>query len=377
MDAVPENAGVRDFWGTLEAKPPKPFSLGDVARDTENVPTPPEVAFDRYFRGLNPKQRGVYEGKFDLEQLAPGPLKELLSRLQSGLNFALGNERFVPEHKDHPPFHVDYIRSTQANALAFRHDGYSFIGLTIPLVYESAELCRRLCNSIDLLDALGLSPTEETTEALGAILLKILLFFVVSHEYTHIVHGHPLSEATDSEPINEILTDAQAASLDEQTLEADADSYAIFHIMWNWVGGVERSPALSSLAAESASPSDQDALLFGCIVVAIGAYFVLRPVPQLDAKNIYELRHPPHPVRLNALMETAIAWCRQNRPELENSMKPDRFNFILSIAAGLVWEHDEDKNQNWKSQVAFFQTRDGASYVAELRRRKDAYRAAL
>jgi hypothetical protein len=341
------------------------------------VLTPPDVAFDRYLRGLNPKQQRIYEGRFDLEQLVSGPFKELLLRLQNGLNLALANERSVPEHKDHPPFHVDYIRSTQANALAFRHDGYSFIGLTIPLVNESAELCRRLCNSIDLLDALGLSPTAETSEALGTILLKILLFFVVSHEYTHIVHGHPLSEATDSEPINEILTDGQTASLDEQTLEADADSYAIYHIMWNWIGGVERSPTLSSLAADNASPSEQDALLFGCIVVAIGAYFVLRPVPQLNAKNVYELGHPPHPLRLNSLMETAIAWCKQNRPDLENSMKPDRFNSLLSIVAGLVWEYDEDKTQNWKSQVAFLQTRDGASYVAELRKRKDAYRTAL
>lgn len=348
-----------------------------MARDTVNVPTPPEVAFDRYFRGLNPEQQKLYEGKYDLEQLAPGPLKELLVRLQSGLNFALTNERSVPEHRDHPPFHVDYILSTKANALAFRHDGYSFIGLTIPLVNEVAQLCTRLCNSIDLLSALGLGPTEEISEALGAILLKIVLFFVVSHEYTHIVHGHPLSEVTDSEPLNEVLTDGRAASLDEQTLEADADSYAIYHIMWNWIGGVERSPTLSSLAMDAASTNDQDALLFGCIVVAIGAYFVLRPVPQLDAKNVYELQHPPHPVRLNSLMETAIGWCRQNRSGLEDSMKPERFNSLLSIVAGLVWEFDELKTQNWKSQIAFLQTRDGATYVTELRRRKDAYRASL
>lgn len=348
-----------------------------VARDTVKVPTPPEVSFDRYFRGLNLEERKVYEGKYDLEQLPSGPLKALLVRLQSGLNFALANERAVPEHRDHPPFHVDYIQSAQANALAFRYDGYSFIGLTLPLVNEAARLCTRLCNSVDLLDALGLNPTAETSEALGAILLKILLYFVVSHEYTHIVHGHPLSEATDSGPINEVLPDGRIASLDEQTLEADADSYAIYHIMWNWIRGVERSPTISSLAMGIATENDQDALLFGCIVVAIGAYFVLRPVPELNAKNVYELRHPPHPVRLDSLMQTAVAWCRQNRPGLEDSMKPEQFNSLLSIAAGLVWEYDELRTQNWKSQVAFLQTRDGVSYIAELRRRKDSFRASL
>lgn len=341
------------------------------------MPVPPEVAFDRYFRGLKPEQQKIYEGKYDLDQLGAGPLKVLLLGLQSALNLALANERSVPEHRDHPPFHVDYIKSAEANAMAFRHDGFSFIGLTIPLIEVAGQLCTRLCNSIELLSALGLGLTQDVSEAFGSVLLKILLFFVVSHEYTHIVHGHPLSEATDSQPINEILMGGQVGSLDEQTLEADADSYAIYHVMENWIRGVERSPSITLLNMNCASVDDQDELLFGCIVVAIGAYFVLRPVPELDAKNVYNLRHPPHPVRLNSLMETAIEWCRKNRPGLEDRMKPERFNSLLSIVASLVWEFDELKTQNWGTQVAFLRTRDGASYVAELRRRKDQYRASL
>jgi hypothetical protein len=341
------------------------------------VSTPPEVAFDRYFRGLSPAERKSYEGKFDVEELSSSPLRELLVRLQISLNSALANERAVPEHRDHPPFHMDYIRSDQVNALAFRYDGYSFIGLTIPLVQEAARLCTRLCNSIDLLDALKLNTTEETSEALGAILLKILLYFVASHEYTHIVHGHPLYEPTALWPINEVLPDSRVASLDEQTLEADADSYAIFHVMWNWIGGVERTPTVLSLAMDRAAETDGDALVFGCIVVAIGAYFVLRPVPELNATNIYELRHPPHPVRLDSLMQTAIAWCKQNRPGLEETMKPERFNLLMGIVAGIVWDYDERRAENWTSQVAFLQTREGVSYVRELARRKDSYRASL
>jgi hypothetical protein len=232
----------------------------DVARDTVTVPIPPEVAFDRYLRGLNLVQQKIYEGKYDLEQLESAPLKELLNKLQSALNFALANERSVPEHRDHPPFHVDYIRSTEVNALAFRHDGYSLIGLTIPLIEVAGQLCSRLCNSADLLSALGLSVTQEVSEELGAVLLKILIFFVVSHEYTHIVHGHPLSEATDSQPINEVTMDGRAGSLDEQILEADADSYAIYHIMENWIRGVERSPTISLLKMNSALAEDQDEL---------------------------------------------------------------------------------------------------------------------
>ena len=44
-------------------------------------------------------------------------------------------------------------------------------------------------------------------------------------------------------------------------------------------------------------------------------------------------------------METAIGWCKQNRSGLEDRMRPERFNSLLSIVAGLVWEFDELKTQ--------------------------------
>jgi hypothetical protein len=199
----------------------------DVTRDTVIVTIPPEAAFDRYLRSQNEKDRKKYPGKYDLDQLDSGSLKELLLGLQVVLNLSLASEQQVPEHRDHPPFHVDYIKSTEANAIAFRHDGYSFIGITILLIEVAAQLCARLCNSLDLLHALGLEPTQEVSEALGSVLLEILLFFVVSHEYTHIVHGHPLSEVTESGLIHEFSIGSRTGSFDDQILEADADSYAM------------------------------------------------------------------------------------------------------------------------------------------------------
>jgi hypothetical protein len=341
------------------------------------VPIPPEISFDRYFRGLRPSEQGAYEGKYDLDTVENPNLKDALLRLQRGLNFALGNERSVPEHRDHPPFHMDYVKSDYVNALAFRHDGYSFVGLTMPLIETAFQLCTRLAQSADLLSALGLGFMGKIAEALGAVLFRVMIFFVVSHEYTHIVHGHPLSQADDSMPLNEVQGDDRIADLDAQTLEVDADSYAIYHIMGNYLGGVERAGTVSLLEMTSALVADQDELLFACIVIAIGAYFLLRPVPQLDVESVYKLTHPAQPARLSLLMETAIGWCRQNRPDLERSMSQQRFDFLLSITAGVVWEFDETRNQNWKSQMQFLKTSDGAEYIAKLRKRRDEYRAAL
>ena len=200
---------------------------------------------------------------------------------------------------------------------------------------------------------------------------------MVSHEYTHIVHGHPLSHADDVLPLNEVEGDDRGADLDAQTLEVDADSYAIYHIMGNYIGGAERAGTILLFEVTSAPVTDQNELLFGCIVIAISAYFLLRPVPQLDAENIYKLTHPPQPARLSLLMETAIAWCRQNEPDLERSMSKERFDSLLSIVAGVVWEFDETRSHNWKSQMDFLRTSDGVEYIAKLRKRRDKYRAAL
>ena len=338
---------------------------------------PPEVSFDRYFRGLRHTEQKAYQGKHDLEGLEVPNLKEILLKLQRGLNFALANERHVSEHRDHPPFHVDYIKSDIPNALAFRHDGYSFIGLTIPLITVAMDLCGRLSRSAEVLSKLGLELTEEVSNSLGLVLFRIMVFFIVSHEYTHIVHGHELSEGDDSMPLDEILANGRNGSLEAQTLEADADSYAIYHIMGNWIGGVERPEGLSLLKMESAPGAAQDDLLFTCVVIAIGAYFLLRPVPQLNAENVYKLPHPPQPARLDSLMETAIGWCRQNRPELEKSMQAEKFNALLSSVAGVIWEPDETRSQNWTSQVEFLGSSDGAEYIRKLRASKNEYRASL
>src|SRR5437016_2637653 len=93
---------------------------------------PPEVAFDRYVRDHTP-----YIGKKDLGRLTQPELGSLLSLIQEVLNEGLLNEkRDVPEHVDHPPFHLDYIDSDTANAHAFPHEDYSFIGITMGLIYD-------------------------------------------------------------------------------------------------------------------------------------------------------------------------------------------------------------------------------------------------
>ena len=123
------------------------------------MPVPPEVLFHRYFPRLKSKEdRERYRGKADLDRLPDGPLpRKLLEDVQLMLNAALAAEdRTVPQHVDHDPFHFDYVDSDDPNALAFCCDGYSFLGVTTALLNVLWESASRVAESADLADTLDM-----------------------------------------------------------------------------------------------------------------------------------------------------------------------------------------------------------------------------
>jgi hypothetical protein len=132
-----------------------------------------------------PDRRREYKGKQDLDALG-SPVGEFLTGLQAALNESLRLEKQdVPEHVEHPPFHLDYIDSSVRNAIAFCFEGFSFIGITIPLIYSLWDACIRLSSAERIAELLNVSQTPEQIEALHSVFFRIQLFFVVSHEYTH------------------------------------------------------------------------------------------------------------------------------------------------------------------------------------------------
>jgi hypothetical protein len=110
-------------------------------------------------------------------------LREHLRLIQETFNEALRNEKQgVPEHVDHPPFHVDYVDSSIQNALAFRYEDYSFIAITVPLIYALSNACLLLSKSPTVATLLGVQPSVEEYNALHAVLFSILTWFVLGHE---------------------------------------------------------------------------------------------------------------------------------------------------------------------------------------------------
>src|SRR5882762_3164679 len=194
---------------------------------------PAEVVFDRFFRSewLSPKDRQNYRGKADLSALDPS-LRSLLLKMQAVLNEGLRDEkRDVKGHVEHSPFYLDYVESTIPNALAFRHECFSFIGITIPLVVALWESCTRLSRSEAIVTELGVVVPSESVDQLHVLLFGSQLGFVVVHEFTHHVHGHIPAIGLDAEFLNEILGAAELGNLEKQAQEVDSDGYAVYYVL--------------------------------------------------------------------------------------------------------------------------------------------------
>lgn len=327
---------------------------------------PPEVVFHRFFRSkeLSPTGRQDYKGKKDLDVLQPA-VRSLLASIQEVLNEALRNEKTnIPEHVNHPPFHFDFVDSTIPNALAFRFEDFSFIGITMPLVNMLLDACVRLSRSEAVAAALGIPLTREAYDPIHALLLGSQLGFVVVHEYTHHVHGHLLRRGSDPVFVSEILDSRDSGNLEGQAREVDADGYAVYHVLADLIDGNRRKQALGLLRLEEQKDSVQDEALFSSFVVAVGAFLFARAPSTVDNAKIYQLTHPPQAARMNFILHFAINWCGQNRLGLEAYMTKDRFQILMRAVATATW--GLNGGADWSAQTAFLQSDAGSRYISKL-----------
>lgn len=336
---------------------------------------PPEVLFHRYFQTLGPVSRRQFRGKVDLDRMENEAEASLLAGLHKMFNDALAVERADDTARaPHDRFHFDYVDSDIDNALAFHHAGYSFIGLTIPFVRRSFDTCRRLSVSDAVVGALGLEATPAVKDGLFVVLLRTQLNHVVSHEYTHHVHGHVQRESPDSTCLEEYREDG-VGDLTRQTQELDADGYAVYLVLSNLLLSDERQLAINSLGIAAASPTVQEQHLLATFVLALGAHYLDRHPRPIDSNSIYQIIHPPPAARMHFVMQHQRIWSGQNRPHLQDWMMPNRFQVLMAAAAEAL--RGMKGRTAWSDQVAFLRSEAGARYVGALTQRVDAYKATL
>jgi hypothetical protein len=332
----------------------------------------PEEIFDEAFANCNPEDQKHYKGRHDLSGLPP-EVQRQLRLIQAVFNGSLQNEKFVPEHVTHPPFHVDYVKSDVQNALAFRYDGYSFIGITVPLIYAVSHVCLGLSKSPTVSALLRVQLSDEDYNKLHAALFFNLVAFIVAHEFTHHVHGH-VCTGVGTVFANEILDTARNGNLRWQIQEVAADGYSIYHVLANLFAG-GRATAVTALGLESEDPGVRDEVLLSLVVIAVGAYLFVRPLPTLNEINVYAATHPPQAARMDCIMQEAMNWCGQNKPPLQSWMTPPRFQELMDAATEATL--GMSGAQVAGGQAAFLQSEAGKKYRRALADGVNAYKQAL
>lgn len=318
----------------------------------------------------------VYRGRLDLAEVQQAGLRSLLGTIQKVMNEALAARKRVPDNIDDLPMYFDYIDSDFPNATSFRaEDNYAFIGITLPMIYDLGDICVRLSHAESIAQILGIAITAEVRDGLHAVLFNHLLSFIVTHEFTHHVHGHVLTHQSESTFFSEFTNGNNNANLDRQAEEADADGYAAYHILANFIDTEARRSFSAVLKLGSVSPNALDQAVFSCFVIVAGAFLFSRPPVDISEENIYTLTHPPQAARLDYLMRHSINWCKENRPALVEWMTNERFQSIMRAVAEATW--GMNGGFSWDSQTVFLRSDEGTTYFRDLSKRIDAQKAAL
>jgi hypothetical protein len=335
------------------------------------MPTPPEVLFDRFFRHRSHLIKDGYRGKVDLDRLVGTIFPvSLLDDLQVMLNTALLHEnKDIPGHVDHDPFHFDYLDSDEPNAVAFCTEGYSFIGITMPLVEQLWRAGTRLSVSRELQSLLRMQLTADQVAAMTAsqrlevLAFRLQLFFVVLHEFAHVVHGH-VQRGQESAFSNEILIRGDG-NIEQQARESDADGYAIYFLLANvFDGSQERAHLLGIAGQEHASQAAQDESLLSAFIMAAAAFMFIQPPQTLTEQDVRKRTHPLHAARLALMMKAANAWCLQNRPALAAWMTREQFQTVTRPVAAAIW--GPEGSDKWSEQIAFLFSDAGKKYYDTL-----------
>ena len=160
--------------------------------------SPEEIAFDTAVKSWN---NFDYRGRADLHRLE---IRDALIAIRRLFNDALAVEgQHITDHAPHPTFYFDYVDSGRSNARAFTDGAHSFVGVTIPLINDVSKSSVAPIASDAVVSSIGL-PLTNDRKLLCDALFWLLLNFVVTHEYSHHVHGH-LNGASASGAMEEIV----------------------------------------------------------------------------------------------------------------------------------------------------------------------------
>ena len=325
----------------------------------------PEVVLHRLVTSHNgPKQQFEgYIGKLDLDKVEPESLRNLLKFLQQNANEALRLEGInASGGTEHPPYHFDFLEvsGSIANAHAFQHDSFAFIVMTLPLVELLLNLSFALSQSPLVRQLLGIGSSPLNQDPFRFTLFQLQFGFLLGHEYTHHVHRHCEPRPTGSLSVwTEFLKDEDSGSLEQQAQELDADGYSSYLLLANLLQDENRyASVLEAMGHAAHRTAASDELLFTMFFVVVLNVFCAFWRKRTEVAGLYQLVHPPPPVRINNIIQVAQMYAGQNGPVASTWFRSSRFTELFRIAAAAIPGSGSDR-QTWDSQMALLRSPEG------------------
>lgn len=272
---------------------------------------PPEVALDRWIKErCRRRESGFseYLGVLDVEGVEPHSFRSSLQLIKETMNEALRLEGpNASGGVEHPPFHFDYVavHSRIENAHAIRHAGYSFIAVTLPMVVLIFKISRQLSRTAGITRFLVQGPEALDQDVLHGLFFQTQMNFLVSHEYTHHVHHHCVEAGAFTQLRNELPIGRGHDGLDPQAQELDADGYAVMLVLAHLLRGERRTSALDAFGQGGLPILAGDEVLLLCFLLTAFAYFCSFWRPEASNVSLYDLTHPPPPIRIKYVIEVA------------------------------------------------------------------------
>lgn len=316
-----------------------------------------------------------YIGKQDLDKVEPESWRSFLKSLHQRANLGLSNEGFnASGGAAHPPYYFDFleVQGQITNAHAFQCDDFAFIVMTLPLVELLSNLSYELSQSRFVRELLGIRVTPINEKLLHQALFLLQFDFLLSHEYTHHVHGHCRPQTSGSLTVwTEFLRDEESGDLEKQAQELDADGYSAYLLLANLLQDQNRyASVLQAMGHPEERSAASDELLFSVFFIVVLNVFCAFWRKRTEVSGLYKLVHPPPPIRINSIIRVAQMFAGQNGPVADTWFHTSRFTGLFRIAAMNI---PGTNKQTWDSQIELLSTSEGEKYEREL---SEAFEAA-
>jgi hypothetical protein len=327
--------------------------------------TEQELQFHLYLKSLPIQEREVFDGRLDLANFAIPELAQAFEDARGLINTAwAANAARIVAPDGAIALHLDYINSSVVNAITFGYEGTYFVGLTGAMLEHLAKTSSTLWSSDEVGELLDIEVTDEPEDPLFQALLLTQLQFISSHEVGHLFHGHLPRNAFRAEFRNSITT-GSADRMKDQTLEVEADAYAV-HLLLN---NALLSDTGELIRARLKSRLTKEDCILTLIMISIGSLFYFLDPLKFEADTVRYRDHPFALARMNVVMREITNWCKLNLPGYADWASLPRFQRVMALVVSAGGS--EERFNMWLRQGDYLRSLSGAEYTSDLYRLQD------